>query len=208
MCFKLAYLNVMLHNCLEIHSSLSQYAMEFPVNEAAELNHDINFRTIWDVYIYDLSKLAYVFQLLHLNLMATIIIIIYSCYIYHGMRSWIYFAITAIFCRHQRSALISECLQRATQQLRAINQFGDNIYVPIAPSTAQVNLQLNEECDPAYNQELYLDSELVTAGLNQLRDGCVTNNGHINDDDMTANCLSRHRFTDTEFEVFRELLIR
>ena len=120
-------------------------------------------------------------------------------------------------------ASFADEVQRATQQLRAINQFGDNIYVPIAPSTAQVNLQLNEECaglDPAYNQELYLDPELVNAVSNQIGDGGVANNGHINDhnndhigdfhDDVTANC--RRRFTDAEFEErvssLRELLIR
>ena len=48
------------------------------------------------LYTYDVSKLAYVFPLLRLNLMATITIIIYSCYIYHGgMRRWIYLTITA-----------------------------------------------------------------------------------------------------------------
>ena len=106
-------------------------------------------------------------------------------------------------------ASFADEVQRATQQLRAINQFGDNIYVPIAPSTAQVNLQLNEECaglDPAYNQELYLDPELVNAVLDQLGDGGVANNGHINDhigdfhDDVTANCLSRCCFTNAKFE--------
>ena len=64
--------------------------------------------------------------------------------------------------------------------------------------------------DPAYNQELYLDPELVNAVSNQIGDGGVANNGHINDhnndhigdfhDDVTANCLSRRRFTDAEFE--------
>ena len=107
-------------------------------------------------------------------------------------------------------ASFADEVQRATQQLRAINQFGDNIYVPIAPSTAQVNLQLNEECaglDPAYNQELYLDPELVNAVSNEIGNGGVANNGHINDhnndhigdfhDDVTANC---RLFTDAEFE--------
>ena len=107
-------------------------------------------------------------------------------------------------------ASFADEVQRATQQLRAINQFGDNIYVPIAPSTAQVNLQLNEECAGLDNQELYLDPELVNAVSNQIGDGGVANNGHINDhnndhigdfhDDVTANCLSRRRFTDAEFE--------
>ena len=64
--------------------------------------------------------------------------------------------------------------------------------------------------DPAYNQELYLNPELVNAVSNQIGDGGVANNGHINDhnndhigdfhDDVTANCLSRRRFTDAEFE--------
>ena len=77
-----------------------------------------------------------------------------------------------IFCGQQRSASSEHAdeAQRATQQLRAINQFGDNIYAPIAPSTAQVNLQLNEECAGlyAYNQELYLNPELVNAISDQL----------------------------------------
>ena len=53
---------------------------------------------------------------------------------------------------------------------------------------------------------LYLDPELVNAVSNQIGDEGVANNGHHNNDhigdfhDVTANCLSRSRFTDAEFE--------
>ena len=53
-------------------------------------------------------------------------------------------------------------VQRATEQLHVLNQYGDAVYAPVAPCTTHMNMEINNEgqgLDPLYDQELYLDEQ-------------------------------------------------
>ena len=46
-------------------------------------------------------------------------------------------------------------VQRATEQLRVLNQYGDAVYAPVAPCTTHMNMEINNEgqgLDPLYDQ--------------------------------------------------------
>ena len=50
-------------------------------------------------------------------------------------------------------------VERATCQLRVLNQFGDTVYAPIAPGAAQRNMEMENEGagpDPIYYDEALL----------------------------------------------------
>ena len=52
----------------------------------------------------------------------------------------------------------TEEVQRATEQLRVLNQYGDAVYAPVAPYTTHMNMEINNEgqgLDPLYDQGLY-----------------------------------------------------
>ena len=102
-------------------------------------------------------------------------------------------------------------VQRAMQNIEALNEYGDAVYAPLAPGAAQAHLNINDEgtgLDPVYDQELYLDP-LATAAANPRGEGVGDivggNAGDNHDffadlhDGATLNAMSQRRFTDTEF---------
>ena len=103
-------------------------------------------------------------------------------------------------------------VQRAVQNIEALNEYGDTVYAPLAPGAAQAHLDINDEgtgLDPIYNQELYLDPS-ATAAANPGGEGVSDivvnpdddrNNDFLTDlhDGATLNAMSRRRFTNDEF---------
>ena len=103
-------------------------------------------------------------------------------------------------------------VQRAVQNIEALNEYGDAVYAPLAPGAAQAHLDINDEgtgMDPVYNQELYLDPS-ATAAANPggegvgdvvINPGDDRNNDFLTDlhDGATLNTMSRRRFTNDEF---------
>uniref|UniRef100_A0A1X7TKM1 Uncharacterized protein n=1 Tax=Amphimedon queenslandica TaxID=400682 RepID=A0A1X7TKM1_AMPQE len=61
----------------------------------------------------------------------------------------------------EQHSSFTENVQRATEQLRLLNQCGNAVYAPVAPCTSHVNLENNNEGDghdPIYDHEIYLDN--------------------------------------------------
>ena len=57
-------------------------------------------------------------------------------------------------------------VQRATEQLHVLNQYGDAVYAPVASCTTHMNREINNEInnegqglDPLYDQGLYLEKQ-------------------------------------------------
>ena len=122
-----------------------------------------------------------------------------------------------VLSTEQDSSFADE-VQRATEQLRVLNQCGIAVYAPVAPCTSHVNLEnINEGDghDPIYDHELYLDN--VAASLaddnNDHQNLCGQNiEQNIGDieDALTLDSISRRRFSDSEFEsrIPRDFLMR
>ena len=84
-----------------------------------------------------------------------------------------------VLSTEQHSSFADE-VQRATEQLRVLNQCGDAVYAPVAPFTSHVNLENNIEGDghdPIYDHELYLDNlaALLTDNNNDHQNLCGQN---------------------------------
>uniref|UniRef100_A0A1X7SHG0 ATP-dependent DNA helicase n=1 Tax=Amphimedon queenslandica TaxID=400682 RepID=A0A1X7SHG0_AMPQE len=100
-------------------------------------------------------------------------------------------------------------VQRAMEQLCALNHCGDAVYAHFAPCTSHVNLENNNEGDghdPIYDQELYLDNvaALLADDNNDHQNLCGPNiEQHIGDieDALTLDSISRRRFSDSDFEA-------
>ena len=114
-----------------------------------------------------------------------------------------------VLSSEQHSSFADE-VQRATEQLRVLNQCGDALYAPVAPCTSHVNLENNNEGDghdPIYDHELYLDD--VAAMLpddnndhnNHLCGQNIEQNIGDIEDALTLDSISRRRFSDSEFEA-------
>ena len=64
-------------------------------------------------------------------------------------------------------ALFAAEVERATCQLRVLNQFGDTVYAPIAPGAAQRNMEMENEGagpDPIYYDEALLTTDQQGVG--------------------------------------------
>uniref|UniRef100_A0A1X7U1F5 Uncharacterized protein n=1 Tax=Amphimedon queenslandica TaxID=400682 RepID=A0A1X7U1F5_AMPQE len=113
-----------------------------------------------------------------------------------------------VLSTEQHSSFADE-VQRATDQLRVLNQSGDAVYAPVAPCTSHVNFENNNEGDghdPIYDHELYLDNlaALLADDNNDHQNLCGQNiEQNIGDieDALTLDSISRHRFSDSEFEA-------
>ena len=114
-----------------------------------------------------------------------------------------------VLSSEQHSSFADE-VQRATEQLRVLNQCGDSLYAPVAPCTSHVNLENNNEGDghdPIYDHELYLYD--VAAMLpddnndhnNHLCGQNIEQNIGDIEDALTLNSISRRWFSDSEFEA-------
>uniref|UniRef100_A0A1X7T890 Uncharacterized protein n=1 Tax=Amphimedon queenslandica TaxID=400682 RepID=A0A1X7T890_AMPQE len=61
-----------------------------------------------------------------------------------------------VLSTEQHSSFADE-VQRATEQLRVLNQRGDAVYAPVPPCTSHINLENNDEGDghdPIYDHKL------------------------------------------------------
>uniref|UniRef100_A0A1X7US12 ATP-dependent DNA helicase n=1 Tax=Amphimedon queenslandica TaxID=400682 RepID=A0A1X7US12_AMPQE len=113
-----------------------------------------------------------------------------------------------VLSTEQHSSFADE-VQRATDPLRVLNQCGDAVYTPVAPCTSHVNFENNNEGDghdPIYDHELYLDNlaALLADDNNDHQNLCGQNiEQNIGDmeDTLTLDSISRHRFSDSEFEA-------
>ena len=99
-------------------------------------------------------------------------------------------------------------VERATCQLRALNQFGDTVYAPIAPRAAQQNMEMENEGagpDPIYYDEALLAHNHSSA-LTSDQQGV----GEVNylasddyladaDDDRTVRAMGQRRMTDADY---------
>ena len=96
----------------------------------------------------------------------------------------------------------------ATCQLRALNQFGDTVYAPIAPSSAHRNMEMENEGagpDPIYYDEALL-ADNPSSALTTDQQGV----GEVNylasddyladaDDDRTVRAMGQRRMTDADY---------
>ena len=99
-------------------------------------------------------------------------------------------------------------VERATCQLRVLNQFGVTVYAPIAPGAAQRNMEMeNEGAGP---DRIYYDEALLAAN----HSGALTTDqqgvGEVNylasddyladaDDDRTVHAMGQRRMMDAEY---------
>ena len=99
-------------------------------------------------------------------------------------------------------------VERATCQLRALNQFGDTVYAPIAPGAAQRNMEMENEGagpDPIYyNEALLADNHSSALTTDQQGVGEVNHlasNDYLADadDDRTVRAMGQRRMTDAEY---------
>uniref|UniRef100_A0A1X7VGH6 Uncharacterized protein n=1 Tax=Amphimedon queenslandica TaxID=400682 RepID=A0A1X7VGH6_AMPQE len=105
----------------------------------------------------------------------------------------------------QNSSFADE-VQRATEQFRVLNECGNAVYAPVAPSTSQVNLENNHEGDghdPIYDNELYLDNvaALLVNDNNDHQNLCGQNIEQNIGDALTLDSISRCCFSDSDFEA-------
>ena len=98
-------------------------------------------------------------------------------------------------------------------QLRALNQFGDTVYAPIAPGAAQRNMEMENEGagpDPIYYDEALLaDNHSGALTTDQQGVGEVNylaSNDYLADDyladaddDRTVRAMGQRRMTDAEY---------
>ena len=110
-----------------------------------------------------------------------------------------------VLSSEQHSSFADE-VQRATEQLRVLNQCGDALYAPVAPCTSHVNLENNngDGHDPIYDHELYLAAMLFDDNNDHNNHLCSQNiEQNIDDieDALTLDLISRRCFSDSEFEV-------
>ena len=92
--------------------------------------------------------------------------------------------------------------------MRALNQFGDTVCAPIAPGTAQRNMEMENEGagpDPIYYGEAPLaDNHSSALTTNQQGVGEVNHLASDDyladaDDDRTARAMGQRRMTDADY---------